>query len=67
LFTKGRGKHLCLDDKQRLPFTDACMMETMRLGIALPLGIPHSARVDSKLGKYYLNLAFLYYYVIRNF
>ena len=41
-----------LDDKQRLPFADAVMLETMRRHTLAPFFVPHSLLKDTKLLGY---------------
>ncbi|XP_041970287.1 probable cytochrome P450 304a1 [Aricia agestis] len=48
----GRDRLPNLDDRQRLPYTEACLREIMRYETLVPLGILHRAMVDTKLGGY---------------
>ncbi|XP_076028494.1 cytochrome P450 306a1-like [Oratosquilla oratoria] len=43
---------LCLASLERLPFTQACLMESQRLGSVVPLGVPHGVSKDLHLGSY---------------
>ncbi|XP_037519414.2 steroid 17-alpha-hydroxylase/17,20 lyase [Rhipicephalus sanguineus] len=38
-------------DREKMPFTVACLMETLRCFPAAPLGIPHNTTTNTKLGK----------------
>lgn len=38
-------------DRERMPFTVACLMETLRCFPAAPLGMPHNTMTDTKLGQ----------------
>ncbi|XP_033114179.1 steroid 17-alpha-hydroxylase/17,20 lyase-like [Anneissia japonica] len=40
-----------LSDRGKLPYTEATIMETMRFGTVLPLGVPHRAVTDSSIGS----------------
>ena len=41
-----------LSHRAKLPFTEACLCETMRLSTLLPLGIPVSTTCDTNVGAY---------------
>lgn len=38
-------------DREKLPFTVACLMETLRFFPVAPFGIPHNTTTNTKLGK----------------
>lgn len=38
------------EDKQRLPFTVACILETLRCHPVVPLGVPHKSLTRTKIG-----------------
>ncbi|KAK8766915.1 hypothetical protein V5799_006309 [Amblyomma americanum] len=38
-------------DRAKLPFTVACLMETLRFRPVVPLGLPHNTSVDTKIGN----------------
>ncbi|XP_060068573.1 steroid 17-alpha-hydroxylase/17,20 lyase-like [Ylistrum balloti] len=48
----GRDRLPGLDDRNAMPYTEATLHETMRIATVAPVGVPHAARVDSKLGGY---------------
>lgn len=48
----GRDRLPTLDDRREMPYTEACLREIMRFETTVPLGIPHRAMVDTKLGGY---------------
>lgn len=37
---------------QRMKYTEAVIMETLRMSAVAPIGIPHRALDDAKLGEY---------------
>ncbi|XP_049270138.1 steroid 17-alpha-hydroxylase/17,20 lyase-like [Rhipicephalus sanguineus] len=39
-------------DREKLPFTVACLLETLRMHPATPLGIPHNTTTDTRIGKW---------------
>ncbi|KAH8040300.1 hypothetical protein HPB51_010080 [Rhipicephalus microplus] len=39
-------------DREKLPFTIACLLETLRMHPATPLGIPHNTTTDTRVGKW---------------
>lgn len=39
-------------DREKLPFTVACLLETLRMHPATPLGIPHNTTTDTRVGKW---------------
>lgn len=43
---------LSVQDQQRLPYTEACILEVMRLIAIVPLGLPHTARRDVIVNGY---------------
>ena len=40
-----------LEDRGRLPYTEATMMEVLRFSSILPLGVPHSTTCDVNSGR----------------
>ncbi|XP_052091098.1 cytochrome P450 2U1-like isoform X2 [Mytilus californianus] len=48
----GKNRLPGVSDRENLSFTDATLHEVMRLGTAVPVGIPHSTLCDSKVGGY---------------
>ncbi|KAL1420993.1 hypothetical protein MTO96_004351 [Rhipicephalus appendiculatus] len=38
------------DDRDRLPYTVACLLETLRFRPIAPLGVPHKATIETKVG-----------------
>ncbi|XP_071965945.1 cytochrome P450 1B1-like [Antedon mediterranea] len=43
-----------LEDKQNLPFTEACILETLRFITIAPFAIPHSTTRDTTLYDYFI-------------
>ncbi|ESO84645.1 hypothetical protein LOTGIDRAFT_131752 [Lottia gigantea] len=41
-----------ISDKERLPYTEAVLHESMRFMPVVPLGVPHSTLCDTTLGEY---------------
>ncbi|KAL1429917.1 hypothetical protein MTO96_015417 [Rhipicephalus appendiculatus] len=39
-------------DREKLPFTVACLLETLRMHPSTPLGIPHNTTTDTRVGKW---------------
>ena len=50
----GRDALPTVDDRTRLPYTFACLAESMRYRTIGPLGLPHKASEDSEIGGYLL-------------
>ncbi|CAH2105367.1 unnamed protein product [Euphydryas editha] len=48
----GRDRLPTLDDRQNMPYTEACIREIMRYETLVPLGVPHRAMKDSKMDGY---------------
>ena len=48
----GRQRPPALSDRQRLPFTEAVIMETQRLGDIVPLLVPHQTLAPVTIGGY---------------
>ncbi|KAG6455395.1 hypothetical protein O3G_MSEX009197 [Manduca sexta] len=48
----GRNRLPKLDDRRNMPYTEACIREMMRFETLVPLGVPHRATVDAKIGDY---------------
>lgn len=48
----GRGRLPELDDRARLPYTEAALRETLRLRTIIPSGFPHRALRDTRLGGF---------------
>ncbi|XP_047472155.1 cytochrome P450 2L1-like [Penaeus chinensis] len=49
-----KGILATLEDKPRLPYTEAVLHEILRLSSLLPVGAQHSAVTDTQLGGYYI-------------
>lgn len=39
-------------DREKLPFTVACLLETLRMHPAAPLGLPHNTTTGTRVGKW---------------
>lgn len=39
-------------DREKLPFTVACLLETLRCHPVAPLGLPHNTSTDTEVGKF---------------
>ncbi|KAL0822559.1 hypothetical protein ABMA28_004601 [Loxostege sticticalis] len=48
----GENRAPVLSDRKRMLYTEAVIMETLRLASIAPVGIPHMALADAKLGDY---------------
>ena len=48
----GRDALPTVDDRMRLPYTFACLAESMRYRTIGPLGLPHKASEDTEIGGY---------------
>nr|UBY12684.1 CYP15C1 [Anticarsia gemmatalis] len=48
----GKNRLPNLDDRRNMPYTEACIRETMRYDTMVPLGVPHRAMKDTKLGGF---------------
>ncbi len=48
----GRDTLPTVDDRTRLPYTFACLAESMRYRTIGPLGVPHKASQDTEIGGY---------------
>ncbi|XP_048746820.1 steroid 17-alpha-hydroxylase/17,20 lyase-like [Ostrea edulis] len=46
------SEHPSMKHRNKLPYLEACMFETMRLGAAVGLGIAHMSICDSQIGGY---------------
>ncbi|ESO84646.1 hypothetical protein LOTGIDRAFT_196500 [Lottia gigantea] len=46
------GQQPSISDKERLPYTEAVLHESMRFMPVVPLGVPHSTLCDTTLGEY---------------
>ncbi|XP_050395453.1 steroid 17-alpha-hydroxylase/17,20 lyase [Patella vulgata] len=46
------GQAPTLIDRERLPYTEAVLHESMRLCPVAPLGLPHATRCDTTIGEY---------------
>ncbi|KAK6186254.1 hypothetical protein SNE40_008325 [Patella caerulea] len=46
------GQAPTLKDRERMPYTEAVLHESMRLCPVVPLGLPHATRCDTTLGEY---------------
>lgn len=50
--TIGPNRLPCLDDRNRLPYTEAVICEIQRIANVAPVGIVHRCTADVMLGKY---------------
>nr|AKH03502.1 cytochrome P450 3036B1 [Paracyclopina nana] len=50
----GKSRPVNLDDKPNLPFTEAVIQEVLRITCIGPLGIPHCAQTDIKVGNLWI-------------
>jgi cytochrome P450 len=48
----GRDRLPSMDDRSRMPYTDATIQESMRVGTPVPINAPHSCLEDATLGGY---------------
>jgi cytochrome P450 len=48
----GCSRPIRLDDKSRLPYTEAVIQEVLRMACVGPLGIPHYAQADIHIGQH---------------
>ncbi|XP_052089952.1 steroid 17-alpha-hydroxylase/17,20 lyase-like isoform X2 [Mytilus californianus] len=48
----GKDRLPTVKDRENLSYTEATLHEVMRLGTAVPLGIPHSTICDTRVGGY---------------
>lgn len=48
----GTSRPVSLDDRASLPYTNAFLMESMRMATIVPLALPHYASVDIDIGGY---------------
>ena len=49
-FVSGKDKLPGVSDRENLPYTEATLHESMRLGMAAPVGVPHSTLCDTQVG-----------------
>ena len=52
----GRDRLPSLDDKGTLPYTEATLLELLRYGSVVPLGVPHAVLTDTSLSEYPIDL-----------
>ncbi|XP_077986476.1 cytochrome P450 1A1-like [Glandiceps talaboti] len=50
----GSDRLPCLADKPNLPFTVACVHETLRISTIAPLAVPHTTSCDTTLNGYFI-------------
>ncbi|XP_050396758.1 cytochrome P450 1A1 [Patella vulgata] len=43
-----------LDDMEKLPFTEACLLETIRISCIFPFALPHSTTRDTQFQGYFI-------------
>ena len=50
----GRNRYPTMDDLGTLPFTEACIMETMRHSCIFPFALPHATTRDTTLNGFFI-------------
>ncbi|XP_078141652.1 cytochrome P450 2J2-like [Centroberyx gerrardi] len=50
----GQSRQPTMADRPRMPYTDAVIHETQRMGNIVPLGFPKMASKDTMLGRYFI-------------
>ena len=50
----GTKQQVSFKDRTKLPFTQACIYETLRYSPPLPLGLPHATTTDTFLNGYFI-------------
>ncbi|KAK6186253.1 hypothetical protein SNE40_008324 [Patella caerulea] len=63
------GQAPTLNDRERLPYTEAVLHESMRLCPVAPLGLPHSTRCDTTIGEYEIpkgTMVLINYWALHN-
>ena len=50
----GREKQITWQDRKKLPFTEACIHEILRLSSYFALGLPHATSTDTTLNGYFI-------------
>ncbi|XP_047528620.1 probable cytochrome P450 304a1 [Vanessa atalanta] len=65
----GRDRLPTLDDRQNMPYLEACLREIMRFETLVPLGVPHRTMKDCKLEGYDIpeNTVVVFNYVTLHF
>lgn len=48
----GRGREPCLEDRENMPYTQAVILESLRLTTTAPLALPHSVQNDTLFHGY---------------
>ncbi len=48
----GQNRKVSLEDKVSLPYTNAVLMESMRMATIVPMALPHTATSDLEIGGY---------------
>ncbi|KAK3099270.1 hypothetical protein FSP39_001939 [Pinctada imbricata] len=64
-----KGKSPSASDRPNLCFTEACIMETMRMGAVAGIGVPHSTLCDSSVGGYDIpkgTMVFINHWALHN-
>lgn len=59
----GSGRRVTLEDRASLPYTNAVLMESMRMATIVPNALPHRALEDIEVNGYIIpkvSLAFVY-------
>lgn len=46
------GAQPTIKDKENLPYTAACLLETQRFYSFLPMGLPHKTTCDTDIGEH---------------
>ncbi|XP_033749031.1 cytochrome P450 1A1-like [Pecten maximus] len=65
----GRDRLPEVDDRPYLPYTEATLYEVMRIASVVPLGMPHTAMVDSSVGGYTIpegTMIFINHWALHN-
>ena len=48
----GKGCRATLQDREKLPYTEATICEMLRLGCTAPTTLPHCTMVDTEIAGY---------------
>ena len=50
----GRNRPITWQDRKKLPFTEACIHEIMRISCYFPFGLPHATSADTTINGYFI-------------